>query len=426
MKLTIKETNKISKLMNAFANSNNEMGNVIIDYDRSEYYNLRDALYDLSEIKKVYDEDILMSQIVHYINQTYKKHPIHILPEQIDEILNKALNILQKEINHHLIILPIKILKLNDVVSFNIFTFIPSHFSKRRKQNIIAKLIKLPPTDLVSTFEHTENSRSKLFFRYNLLCIKVKDHTNYTHFNSTNIVKTVLYSLRCYYYSMVWKINTQELNFNSIQIEKMPKPTHIAIYSKDIWRQIHKPIYFDSDCNFDSTWLTELRHQKKFTKFVNAIYFKKDLNDLQQRFLKALWLFNDAINQSKSISTLLYMTVAESLLARERNEKRLRIAAVLPMLVHIENVSSRKLAEVLDSTYHARNNFIHSGEYINFTYKEIKEKLDTLQLTRAALATLICQLPKYVTALSPQKPGSPSTSDWDNYVNNLFKKKVMG
>ena len=120
------------------------------------------------------------------------------------------------------------------------------------------------------------------------------------------------------------------------------------------------------------------------------------------------------------------MTVAESLLVRERNEKRLRIAAVLPMLVKIENVSSRKLAEVLDSTYHARNNFIHSGEYIIYTYKEIKEKLDTLQLTRAALATLIFQLPKYIVALSSQKAGSPSVNDWDNYVNNLFKKKVMG
>lgn len=137
-------------------------------------------------------------------------------------------------------------------------------------------------------------------------------------------------------------------------------------------------------------------------------------------------MFNDAINQSKSISTLLFMTVAESLLVRERNEKRLRIAAVLPMLVKIENVSSRKLAEVLDSTYHARNNFIHSGEYIIYTYKEIKEKLDTLQLTRAALATLICQLPKYIVALSSQKAGCQSANDWDNYVNNLFKKKVMG
>ena len=426
MKLAAKETNKLSKLMNAFANSNNEMGNVIIDYERSEYYNLRDSLYELPEIKKVYDEDILMNQIVHYINRTYKKYPIHILPEHIDEILSKAIEILQREINDHLIILPIKILKLNDVVSFDIFTFIPSHFSKRRKQNIIAKLIKKSRPDLAETFEHTEISRSKLFFRYNLLCIKIKEHTNYTHFNSTNIVKTVLYSLRCYYYSMVWKINSPELNFNSIQIEKMPKPSHIAIYSKDIWRQIHKPIFFDGDCNFDATWLTDIKHQKKFTKFVNVIYFKKDSNDLQNRFLNALWLFNDAINQSKSISTLLFMTVAESLLLRERNEKRLRIAAVLPMLVKIENVSSRKLAEVLDSTYHARNNFIHSGEYIIYTYKEIKEKLDTLQLTRAALATLIFQLPKYIVALSSQKAGSPSVNDWDNYVNNLFKKKVMG
>lgn len=61
MKLAAKETNKLSKLMNAFANSNNEMGNVIIDYERSEYYNLRDSLYELPEIKKVYDEDILMN-----------------------------------------------------------------------------------------------------------------------------------------------------------------------------------------------------------------------------------------------------------------------------------------------------------------------------------------------------------------------------
>ena len=123
------------------------------------------------------------------------------------------------------------------------------------------------------------------------------------------------------------------------------------------------------------------------------------------------------------MATLLYTTSAEALLAAGQNEKRLRFAAILSKLICIEGKNRTEIANILESVYKKRNNFVHVGQSPFYEYRD--DDKDDLALTRIAISKLILKYNEITTLLSTQNEGDRSKK-WDLYIDQLFRKLLFG
>lgn len=432
MNFTSPEKKKLANLLNAFGNKSLKEQKIEIDYESKVFQNLFNELYEIPEIKEIFDGDILAYGIEIEILKRFQNLPVKIIEDDVEEVISNVVKILKNDLADHIIVVPLQFAQFKNVIKIDNLTFIPRDYSKEDKLKIIARKAKKTLLETRWIVEHTENSRSSDFLNYPLLCIKQTHHTSTVHYNSLNIAKMIIYAIRCFYYGNIFKTSKDKTSLLVSMTEaKSKKASHLAIYSKENWRQNHKPLNFDVSVPFDLRWLEDKVEVRKFRKFLERIYFKGDLDDFNVCFLNSMILFNESIKQNNSISTIITMTIAESILTRNKNEKRLRISAIIPRLMKLPKNKQREVANCFNELYHKRNDFVHSGESVTINYDYESSEPTILEKGRKIIAQLILEYPNFEKFIEMNIPLNDGTNKqiirmkyWEKYVDSIFQSII--
>ncbi|MBS7788313.1 hypothetical protein KIH23_13475 [Flavobacterium sp. CYK-55] len=430
MNLTLSDKKKLAALLNAFGNKNIKDGKIESDYQDKPYQNLIQALYNIPEIQKIYDGDILTYGIEKEILDRFKNFPLVINEDEAETIASNLQEILIKNLAEHLIIVPIPSAKFCNQIKIDNLILIPEDYSRTDKLKIIAKFAKKTIKETNWIVDHTEKSRSPDFLKYPLLCIKQTEHTSTIHYSALNIAKIVIYSIRCFYFGNIYnsKKDRTTILLDFWGQKRLKEASHLAIYSKENWRQNHKPLNFDVSLPYDLNWLEDKELSNEFKLFIQRIYFKGNLDDFNLSFLNSLILYNESIKQNNSISTIITMTIGESILTRNRNEKRLRIAAITPRLLNFPKNEQKSISRNLDELYQKRNNFVHSGEAVSINYDFETTEPNLLETVRQTMAKLILEFPEFEKIVENSIPANDTTNKqiirmkyWERYVDSIFQ-----
>lgn len=421
------EKNNLLNVLNAFANYSLKSGSFEYDYEDKPFQNLYQALYKIKEIQEIFDLDILMYGIQKAITSRFKKIPIKLEEENIDEILQEIISTLKNSLAEHLIVVPIQFAKFDKKIKIDNLIFIPQDYTRKDKLKIISRASKKTISETEWIVEHTEKSRSEDFLKYPLLVIKQNQQTSTVHYNALNVAKIIIYSIRCFYYGNIYKTTKDKKHLIFWSQNNFSEASHLAIYAKENWRQNHKPLNFDVSVPFDLKWLEDRKTAKKFKDFLESIYTEGNLDDFNVTFLNALILYNESIKQNTSISTIITMTIAESILARSKNEKRLRISAIIPRLLKYNKNEQKKISKLFDELYLKRNNFVHSGESVSIDYDFEGNEPTILEKGRIIIAKLILHYPKFEKIVDKEISTSNQPTRmkyWENYVDSIFREII--
>ena len=216
-----------------------------------------------------------------------------------------------------------------------------------------------------------------------------------------------------------------------IMSSKIKHPnSHIAIYSCDTWRMDHRPLHLDVGCNFSFDWLLNKNIQDKFVLYMNNIIFADKYNKFNELFLNALITFNKALEQDKNgditLAILLLLVTAESLITVNRNEKRLRLSALLPKLTNIEGYSNVDGSKIISDLYNKRNEFVHAGKEINISQDKLKkDDLDRINILKKYVANLLTNYLLYKNEIDEEN-GQKLITSWRKYLDNKFNSIIFG
>ncbi len=418
------ENQKLVSIFNAFANYSLKSGTFDYEYEDKPFQNLYNALYRIKEIQENFDLDILMHGVQKAITTRFQETPITIEEDIIEKILDEIITTLKNNIAEHLIVVPIQFAHFENKIKIDNLIFIPQNYTRDGKLKIISRASKKTLSETKWIVEHTEKSRSEDFLNYPLLLIKQNQQTSTVHYNALNIAKFIIYSVRCFYYGKIYKSSKDKRSFLTWAQSNHENASHLAIYAKDTWRQNHKPLNFDVSLPFDLTWLEDRRMVKEFKFFLNRIYNEGNLDDFNVTFLNALILYNESIKQNISISTIITMTIAESILTKNKNEKRLRISAILPRLLNLHQNEQKNTSRIFDELYRKRNNFVHSGESVSIDYNFDSNEPTILEKGRIITAQLILSYPKFEKIVENQISTNPNFTRlycWEKYVDKIFR-----
>lgn len=432
MDFTLMEKKKLANLLNAFGNSSLKKGEIEIDYDGKPFQNVMQFLYEVKEIKDIYDGDILVFGIEKEILKKHQALPVQIYENDVEEIVTEIVETLKSNLADHLIVIPLQSAQFKNLIKIDNLSFIPQNYSRKEKLKIIARLSKKTLSETSWIAEHTEKSRSQDFLKYPLLCIKQAHQTSTVHYNSLNIAKIIIFAIRCFYYGNISKTTKDKTSIIvSYEERNLKEVSHLAIYSKESWRQNHKPLNFDASLPFDISWLETKEIKQKFKKFIERIYFDGNLDDFNVCILNSLILFNDSIKQNTSISTLITMTIAESILTRNRNEKRLRISAIIPRLMKYPKNKQSEISRDFDELYQKRNNFVHSGESVTINFNFENSEPTLLEAGRKIIAQLILNYPNFEKILEKNILVNDTTNNqikrmkyWEKYIDSIFQNII--
>lgn len=421
------DKNQLLQALNAFANYSMKSGTFDYEYEDKPFQNLYSALYKIKEIQEIFDLDILMYGVQKAITKRFQKLPIKLEEGNIEEILQEIIVTLKNNLAEHLIVVPIQSAQFDKIIKFDNLIFIPQNYSRKEKLKIISRASKKTISETEWIVGHTEKSRSEDFLKYPLLVIKQNQQTSTVHYNALNVAKIIIYSIRCFYYGNIYKTNKDKKHLIFWSQSSLSEASHLAIYAKENWRQNHKPLNFDVSVPFDLKWLEDKKTVKEFKGFLKSIYTEGNLDDFNVTFLNGLILYNESIKQNTSISTIITMTIAESILTRNKNEKRLRISAILPRLLKFKKNERKRISKLFDELYQKRNNFVHSGESVSIDYDFESNEPTILEKGRIIIAKLILDYPKFEKIVNKEISTTNQTTRmkyWESYVDSIFREII--
>ena len=238
---------------------------------------------------------------------------------------------------------------------------------------------------------------------------------------AARIAKNIIFFLNTIYFSNNLKASLFRMHQGVIQDN-----THVAILAEQGWRQSHRVVWDTKlKCNLDIDFLQEKKYQKLFCSLYDAFEIGNGFDELTEKFINANVLFNKGIqqyqyNRDKTLALLLFFSSAESLIAEDCNEKRLRLAAVLSRITHIDDITEFELATIINDLYIKRNDFVHAGMSVYFDYED-----NSLYILEQIIAQLILLYFNIDSLISIQS-GEKRISAWKKYVDNIFKKIIFG
>ena len=183
---------KLKALINAYL----EQGNIVLDYGVKVFDELTMALYPSIKDLTGYEEETLGYAIQRFFddnirdNSSLKKDNIENLIEYIKRIFNK-------NIYRHAIIYPLQKSILNKEIKFDNF-----YFLKSGREEEVLKIEKKIVNDFL---EHTKNSRSEDFLKFNLLIYKTNDNTQKLWYTSADMYGIIVNILNIMYRSNAFK-----------------------------------------------------------------------------------------------------------------------------------------------------------------------------------------------------------------------------
>lgn len=356
------------------------------------------------------------------------------------ELLKKNLEI---NMGDYWVVFPLVNANLDDTICLNESIYIIGG-DKEHKLNQLAQVTNFPFMELDSRFEHTMRSRSTIFLSHPIIAIKIRhQYSSVSRIASDSAfyaisLLNVIY--RAYIYpsyentqiSFVrWLIKKRNIN----DYGKLNK--HISIHGEKNWS--HIPINFSYYCNFDLEWLKNEKYMKRFVNLYSWSQETNDVNELKERFLRAIKFFMKAINFGKESNLLdsesdsvLYINIAAEVMLLKKNEnKHTRKKKLTFLLEHLVTLEGIDQTSVIDKVCKSRNEFVHDGlDYIeNYFYrneidpseKEAKGKTD-LEVFIKIIAILISKGDFFIQYATRYKKHSNFTAkeSWFNLLADYF------
>lgn len=386
-----------------------------LDFDDKPYINFLIALVPIVSQHPYYCDDLL-SFIINNEIEKFVNNPKELNEEYIEKLISRIFELFNINKGIHFIIIPLQGSGLKNDIHFGDF-----YFLKKRDNDTfmkqISKVTHISLKKVIFFLEHTERSRSKDFLKSNILLVKIQNQTSNVRLRAGKLAEYILYIVRLIQISE----NIESSIFRNSRYWQ-DENQHIAILSSDSWRCGHKKLEFITSCNLD--FLELYKYQKVFKFFYKEFISNRNQDELTYKFLNALILFNRGLENKrgmdKSLSLLLYLTAAESLLTDNKFEKSLRLSGILPRLIKIKDISVFELATIVKNLYSQRNNFVHSGQKTYFEYED--KSLDILQIAIAKLIMKYYRIDKVCSVNSDKA----RINQWNDYINNIFDNAIYG
>lgn len=428
MEISIIEEKRLKTLYESLVQYYFSVNQREMTYQDRPYINFLSCINEYVTKSNYYDSD-LMEIVVdrHLAGMTSKPKQFNFA--MVKQLIDKILRTFEINVEEHYIVLPIPRAGLEKTISFGNFYIIPRGLNRSEKINAISEITGIEMDDLSFDFQHTETSRSPDFLMHNLFVIKIKNQTSYVGYNAEKIAKYCIYILRTIYFSEI-----QGINETSLSIFRNPyvyrENGHIAILSKDDWRKRHSPIWFEAECDFDIDFIGEEKYQRLFEKFVSEFIFNREIDELAITFLNGIILFNRSYEQKftndDSLKLLLLITAGESLLTQTKNEKKLRLTALLSRLVKVDKCKPHQIAKIVQELYLKRNDFVHAGKKVYLPYKSEEEGLNELRVLRHAIAKLLVNYIEIYKDEIKSEVNEKRYNKWLDFLDKTFEKVITG
>lgn len=365
-----KEYNNINTKLKALTKDYLKQGKVVLDYGMKSFEELLIVLYPNIKDFTGYEEETLCYAIQWFFEDNIKDEK-SLRKDNAEDLIKYIKKIFNKNIHLHTIVYPLQKSILKREVKFDNFYFL----KKNKEEVVLNKIAKYSKIDkkLVNEFlEHTKNSRSKDFLKFNLLIYKVNDNTQKIRYNSADIYVIIVNILNVMYRSMVFEKHTySELLLKSEMWEKPNR--HVAILSNEWVRCGHSNIMEAPICDSDINFMTKKKSQIVFNKLLSVLTSDTD-DELILKFKRSYRIYMEAHkqyyeNRKEEIALILYITCLESLVAENLNEKKLRLAILVPAL--LDNIAEKHKASLhLKKLYEKRNSFIHNSKSLFLKYED--------------------------------------------------------
>lgn len=397
-----------------------------LDYSCKPFMNLLQAVWEDVYTSDYSDLDITYFTIVRCISDLEQ------IPSDISSyysyLVDAVKNSFQKNKGEHFVIIPLHGSGLNKTITFENkkFCLIPTEKNEQILFKKLSRAMHIKYKACVHMFEHTKRSRSKDFFKHNLLLIKIENQTSHVKLNAITIAVRTIYLIQLLH----WALNTTEdstFSLKKLLIDRLEENHHVLIMSNDEWRCGHGyTIKGVPKCKVDLHFFKKKKYQTIFSELFND-FFIEGGDELTKRFVNSLVLLNRAFQfeekNDNDLATLLYTTSAEVLLTTGKNEKRLRFAATLSELISIDRKKRTEIAKILDNVYRKRNDFVHEGVLPFYEY--CKNEDSDLKVVRIAISKLILKYNEIDTLLAIPGEGDRSKR-WDTYIDQLFINLIFG
>lgn len=366
---------------------------------------------------------------------------------ELDDALT-VLELLKKnsEINmgDYWVVFPLVNATLDDTICLNESIYIIGG-DKEHKLNQLVQVTNLPIQELVSRFEHTIRSRSPIFLSHPIIAIKVRHQYSSVNRIASDCAFYAISLLNVMYKAYIYpSYENTEIDFvfrqliekgNISDYDKLNE--HIAIHGEKNWT--HIPINFSYNCNFNLEWLKNEEHMGRFVNLYSWSQETNDVNELKERFLRAIKFFMKSINFGKESNSLdsesdsvLYINIAAEVMLLKKNEdkhtRKKKLSFLLEHLVTIEGIAQNS---VINKVCKSRNEFVHDGlDYIDDYFyrneidpfeKEAKGKTD-LEVFIKIIAILISKGDFYIQYAIENKKHSNFTAkeSWFNLLADYF------
>lgn len=410
---------KIIQCAKALKEYCNERNVTSLDFDDKPFENLLQVLYPIIHKHEFYNDDLYFYAVENYF--LTRINNILITESVIEELIEyvEAIFVTNKE--KHYIVFPLQGSGLKQDINFSKFHIL----TQKSEEEIIRQLYgicgkNINESKLKEFINHTKRSRSKDFLNSNIMVIEIENQTDNIKRSSYQMAQLAIDTIKLLCFA-----NDIESSIFRLAELGQHENKHVAIISKDLWRCGHG---FSCDAHLMCKIDIDFMKNEKIQHLFCALYEKlthKNGDELDNLFANAFSLFARGVihkeeNSDIEVSVLLYFAALESLFAEGFNEKRLRIASIVPRFINYEKESISNLANVLDKLYLDRNNFLHAGRTMYFPNDN--EKYNILQKIVAQVIIKWLNIDCFL----PIKDGEKRINAWARYVDSIFKDLIYG
>lgn len=393
----------------------------IKDFESENVYNdFKTSLYNELKFEEYFEFDIFEEILINHVERINHPEAINYVDEYFKELYDEMIESFNTQIRDHFLIVPMQHSHLEEDIIFGDLLFLTRRSNQDEYISDISQYLNLNTDKVKERIDHTHNTRSKDFLNDNVIVYKIKNHTSFIKMFGFNIMNDIFNFIRIIYY-----YNEASTSFfHSALTYWNTENKHVLILAEDDWRNGHdftggnKSFYL----NYNLSFLDDKQNQELLYKFMNTFLIGNHKNELTRLFYNAIELFNRAIKYKESdeeVYILLMMTTAETLLTQNRNEKRLRLSAIIPRIIEHKNLSNVELAGIIKNFYLERNNFVHSG---SSQLNEAREYSETLAQIMSKLIV------NYFTFTNEIVNDSQTNQlkRWNEYVNEIFENIILG
>ena len=351
-----------------FANSKVEL-----DLDDKPYTDLLDLLHPISSQHPFFERELFMQAVSWHV-ESLEEPPEQFSDNDINLLETAVERVFDCNMEKHFIIFPLQGSRLKADISFSHFHFI----TKKDEQELIQQISTISGIDethIESFLEHTTKSRSKDFLKSNLLVIEMEHQSETVRQSAFHKAQQSINLLL-----LMCSAFGKEPDTFYIRLVSEEPNSHVAILSDELWRCGHGHGFGEHlKCNADLDFMQEPKHQALFEKMHQTLAstrqegFREMVQNAFLLYAKGMMQKNE--HRDDSLALTLYIVALESLLAEERNEKRLRLAAIIPQLIEIDGMTSPEMAREINDFYKLRNNFLHAGKQPYFAYEGLSSSL---------------------------------------------------